>query len=68
MAIEEKRIEGPLSRPANSLHLVVAGCADSGDPIPWLGNKALRLQIGWPGAGPLHRKASTGIRVRDGLG
>ena len=44
--IEEQRIVVRFSRRANNPYLIAAGFADTEQPIPWLGNKALRLEFG----------------------
>ena len=44
--IEEQRIVVRFSRRANNPYLIAAGFADTEQPMPWLGNKALRLEFG----------------------
>ena len=44
--IEEQRIVVRFSRRANNPYLIAAGFADTEEPIPWLGNKPLRLEFG----------------------
>ena len=44
--IEEKRIVVRFGRRANNPYLIKAGFADREQPIPWLGNKPLRLVFG----------------------
>ena len=44
--IDEKRIVVRFNRRANNPYLIKAGFADREQPIPWLGNKPLRLVFG----------------------
>ena len=44
--IEEQRIVVRFGRRANNPYLIKAGFADREQPIPWLGNKPLRLVFG----------------------